>query len=663
MSEKKEVEPQSPLRPPDVGYLTALYLEKRHEFQNDENELRRLRANRTQTQVVPIPDEARLTDFEERDATIGDEFLRVTAAMGLNDFALQVTPARPGDAGDENATLREKWSEGVLLEAGRRPDGGHTYRNAIDACCEGGAWTKLFFDQDSWNERYGIELLDEDDDGYADYDKKTEDAKKIDGVPFVWESVDTMNIYPVWRAGKLAEVLEVTRRPLSQTLREYRLKVDQSGALVPDEIGLQVENLQPLTPTNTPYTILQYEHWDSVWVTYMIEARQIAGGDDTIGDARAGGQQIIAQWKHGYTRPPYFYAPGFQLNWQRGRKIGLSIAQTKLADCEAISFYKTLHAQTAVRDAIPPLFRRLPEGATPLMGQDGMPLAKETWKIREIINGEPGEELLAVPMPQVGPQLLKQIEMKEMAIERKTTPRVQANLPGGLEGAGFALAQVLAEITTNQRPIVQNLEQMIADVTRFLWKLVRIKVQEKVYVRGAGATGWLGAGPDDLTDTVAVECHVNVDRQAARLMEERYWGERLQQGTAHLDQVITALGDNPDEIRAGRMLDEIRQGPEFKKLFASTVWQMVGRGDLVAKAEAMSQMAGQLQQMQQQQQAMAQANPGIPQQAGQPGMPTDPGNQSLAPNGSGVQPVSGASLSGPTPPMSQQPGVMGLGQA
>ena len=55
------------------------------------------------------------------------------------------------------------------------------------------------------------------------------------------------------------------------------------------------------------------------------------------------------------------------------------------------------------------------------------------------------------------------------------------------------------------------------------------------------------------------------ERPSAKLIEERYWHERVEKGTAGRHQAITEMGSNPDEVDDDRELDRIRQTDWYQK--------------------------------------------------------------------------------------------------
>ncbi|MDE2096744.1 MAG: hypothetical protein KGL39_05800 [Patescibacteria group bacterium] len=573
------------LKDPTIEYLRALRTELEKVFAEQDSQIDRLRQVRTLKKPVNIPDRYRLVDVEVRDPAITDETARVVATLSVNPPKLTITPGRPSDKAQANATLRQHWTEQVLTVAGRRQPGQDTFSAVVDACAgDGAAWTKLVFARDVWDNRYSIRRKDFEDTPEASsdvqYDTATEDAKKAAGPPFSWVSVDVRTIYPVWQAGKLGEVLEVSQRPRSATFRQYRLGTDKAGNIVPEELAEGTHEAEKQVTD----TVTFMEHWTPTTVTYAIDGLNIKG-------ERTGA--VVQQWKHGYGQPPYFFAPGLMTNFWRNRKVGWSVGESKRWLVEYLGFLRTIHAQVAARDALPPMFREVPSDAAPLMGEDGTPKERETWQPADIIIGRPGEKIAPLAMPPVSQALTTEIAAIEQKIQALDTPKFAGQI-SGMEGAGFSISQVLAEGRIRHDPIAQSIERMLVEITRFLWRLMRRKVKETVWVYHDGEGdqgGWLGAGPDDLADDVGIKWELNPETPSSKLVDTRYWTERLQNGTASLDMAIEGLGDNPDEVRIGKAIDQIRASPQYQKFLMEQVFTTVGRGDIIAEAVQAGQLA------------------------------------------------------------------------
>lgn len=623
---------------PDKMYLLGLRDELQTLFQEQDDQIDALRKNREMVNVTVLPDELRFVAVDVRDPTIAEENQRVSATLSLNMPTLQVTPARKGDKAEENSTLREHWTEQVLLEAGKRADDAASwFEGVVDgAVADGGGWCKLLFTRDTWSARYNLQAPDYTDLGkLPEYLEKVEEAKKGAGVPFALVHVDARSVYPVWGAdGGLHEILEVTERPFLSTLRRYGLGLSKKGEIVPGQVGVPLNEVQG---RGLPSTVQFLERWDREYVTYLV--------CDLKGGKR--GAQVVKQFAHGYGRVPYFHAFGFMMNHWRGRKVGWGVGQAKRWLVEYRSFLLTVHAQMAARDLMPPMEDQVELQAQPLMGKNGEPPKAERYELGKIYPGTPGHKRVPFQFQGNLEALNQQIALVSDMIDKLNTPRVQSEIGGGLEGAGFAINQIMAAAAVMQGPIRRHLEQMLAEITRFLWHLVRTQVKETVWVqRGEGEqSGWLGAGPDDLTEGVGIKWELDPEQATAKLIEERYWAERVKNGSASIKQMTEALGDNYDEVRFERKLEELRQAPWYQDWYAQRVLEEVQRGDLLRKAAEQVAMTGQM--------PGAPGIGGVPSpMGGAPGSAPDMGQLAMSPNG-----AMGALPSGPGPSNGSVPGT------
>jgi hypothetical protein len=237
-----------------------------------------------------------------------------------------------------------------------------------------------------------------------------------------------------------------------------------------------------------------------------------------------------------------------------------------------------------------------------------------------------------------------------------------------MEGAGFAISQVLSYSRTRVGPVRHGLEALLKGQTEKLWTLIRERAGEKVWVFSGGldvgsgtqAAEFIGFGPKDLERPMRISWEVQANLPTDELMQVRYVTERLNNGTFGKDEAVSFLGDNPDEIRRSIARDRIRASPAYQKWLDSEVFMEAGRGDILQKAQDAEQLAlsGQVGA------AGGPTPPGQPVGGpgpgvfeGAPGGVPDLGALAAAPNGAGVnappgqQVMAGAAQpGGPMPP-------------
>ena len=656
---------------PTSDFIVELEQTLRSHFQEQDDQVALLRRVREQTESVPLPASlTRVHGIEMNDPAVGDEIKRIVSSVNSRPPRCSVIPANPlSDTEQLNTELREKWTEQALHEAGITSSGVNAHEQNIDACFgDGAAWCKLLYDRHRWEAVWDVPdtmdyWLDSQDNTLATPDTpanrltkgkkpKTaeqyltdrETAKKAAGVPFRLINVDVNTIFPLWRGDDLVSVIESVERPVIELMDTYQ--VTPPGNLRNVVYGPGV-NRDEATQYGETARFLTYT--DAQWICYLVVWQ--AGGE----------AEIVRTVKHGYGFVPYFFAPGYMFSYWRGRKVGWGIAQDWVKLARYRQFLWNLVVNIAAQTAGTPIAHTRPEGGEPMIGETDLPKGEvQLWQLNGLYEAAPGEDFKAIPLPGVPEPLKELLTIINNMIDKLQTPRVNA-IGTDMSGAGFAYAQIFAEIKVSYDVYVKHLEQMYVQVTRALWRLMREQVQEKVYVhytpsnpKSHGAKSeWLGAGPEDLSDGVGVKWIINADPPTAEIVLARYWGERLQQQTASLDQAIEALGSNPAEVRRGQLADKMRKEPEFQQLMKREVLQTLDSGDLMKKAAILAAQSGMVPGLPPQiaagvMQQHLEGGPGAMPPGAPPGSPMlpDQANLSMAPQGQGAAPLQGNPYAG-----------------
>jgi hypothetical protein len=638
------------LSAPDSSYILSLQTELGDSFRQQDHDIDEMRSVREMR--VGAMDEADsryvMVHVDPRDPDITEEAFQQTAILTLERPKLSIVGGE-GDTAQTIASKLEHWTEETFWQCGTREPGADTMAQVTDSCLnDGGGWAKLLWAADLWQARYAIASprSGESGDAWQQYDKLTEDAKKKAGPPFVWSYVDPRNVYPQRSGGKLEEVLEVSEMTLRSAFRRYRLGRDTNGDIVPEELGA------PTLPrddnsggTRDPLTTVQFiEHWDQTWVSYLVAGHNYR-------NEKTG--YIVKQFKHKYPfGVPYDYAPGLSMPWMRNRKVGWGIGRTKLWLVKYRQYLRAMHAQYVARDLLSPLVTYGDAPAAPVGTGDGLPREQTDLALHpgEILNLPPGRQLQRIEYADAS-TLEKHMALVDQAIRELESPRVTTL--SGMEGAGFAISQILSFTRTRVGPIRHGLEALLRGQTEKLWCLVRERAGEKVWVFYGGqqvgdkkaATEFIGFGPKDLERPMHVHWEVQAQLPTDEMIQARYAHERLAAGTYGKDEAVTFLGDNPDEIRRSIARDRIRASPAYTKWLDAEVFMNAGRGDLLQKAQDAEQLALQGQ--------LGGGAPGLPPggppgqqpqpgvfEGGGPGMGGVPdlGALAAAPNGAGVGP-------------------------
>ena len=382
-------------------------------------------------------------------------------------------------------------------------------------------------------------------------------------------------------------------------------------------------------------------HVNAQWITHLI-ARNGAAIVPT------GARGKAMQWRHGYGFVPYFSSLGLTKNHERGRVVTWSISETKRYLVEYHSYLRTVFAYLAMRDAMPPLYEAAPDPATALTGDDQTPATPSVYELGVTYHGQPGQTLQAIQFPDNADKIQLEIAQADKDIQALSPPKMTGSM-GDLGGAGFAISTVLSEYKMRYAQLRAGIERHLREVTLRLWDLIA-QIDEPVYLFGRGQdVGWLKAEAATFAAPADVRWELVPETPSAKIIEERYWASRVQNGSASRRMMIEALGSNVDEVRRGRALDRIEETPWFLQAEEAEVLAQMGRGEWAK----MNQQSDQMVALQQQMAAQGgQAGAGPFGQGGTPGPGSDAGNLALSPNGAGAQP--GTELQMTLPPGNPQ---------
>lgn len=683
---------------PDERYITSLKTALERQFTPDNELVEFIRLVREMKQPIDIPDECRRVSIDVRDPTVRDETNRVVATITHNQPTWHVAAGNESDRAIRAATRLEYWTAATIWAAGKRNAGAHAFHTVSDATIgDGSGWSKFLFVADLWEERWrlgrayrdALDGLDEDADDAADkrrklaeeFDEESEMAKKRAGPPFVWRPVDVLSIFPVWDGHVLTEMLEVSERQTIRVLGEYGLNaIDLLPAQV-THAGPAISEEEALDRLGDTMTFI--EHWDDTYRTYLITG----SGTSTMGASA----KIVEQKEHEYGRVPYFWAPGPMPNYWTGRKVGYSVGDSKSSLVNYMSWLLTMSTQDMVTQLSRPMFIERPESAEPLIGDNKEPVETKTtnWALGELREMGPGSRVTGAPLEPIAPALKDMVSLVEARIQQLNTPTVSGDIGGGLQGAGFAINQVLTEAKTRHDPYIKALEAMLEEITLFLWSLAAKKVQEGIWVSYDSKptmgkpplTQWVAIDEDDLKRVVGVRVQIDPELPSAQLVKSRWLTELEQARRINHDAAIEEEGRNPDEVRRGLIMDEMRDGPLYKAMSMQEVLYEIGEGDLLERLAKQAADTGtplgmpsdMVEELIRQQQMVAlyqqlqagMAQPTVqpttngmagPAQAGPMGepMPQDQGNLSLSPQGTQVAPVGMPGATSGAPQQQQQ---------
>lgn len=532
--------------------------------------------------VRELKDQVDMSDWEYvkvdvRDTTISDEINEVVSALTVKPPRWRVTT--DPDASDpqlKNASAREKYHEGIFDRCGRGQDGVDTRHRLADSCVgDGGAWAKFLPDKDRWEQRFAIKLKDFGGDTDA-YNKAADNAARRAGPPFYFGYADPLCVYPTYNGRDISSVTEITARPLYSTLRQHHMTV-MDGRIVPGDIG-------PGMPRDAglPNEILFYEHWTPTWCRYVMRGSGLEEG-------------ATEPFKHGYGRVPYFPAFGFMMGHWANRKVGWGVAETKRYMTQFLGYLFRMQAQVVARDTLTPVIHMLPENAPARAARTAGEREdrEEHVGLREVIREPNGGDWKPFPITDNSAALRELIALVQQKITDGRTPRVNPNIGSGMEGAGFAIAQVIAESKIYQHPFVNGLERMYEELSYFSEELLRRKFPKEkvwVFVSDKAKTGYVGLSAKDVDDAVQITVELDPEGPTGKLIDQRYYQAMVEAKFMGPTQAILAQGGNPEEVQEDFDTEALRSDPRVVQFRLNQQAQAMGLGRLMQLARQADQV-------------------------------------------------------------------------
>ena len=595
----------------------------------------------------------------------------ITAALSINEPAVQFDPVQIGTTGDENATQREhffdaSWKrqqreskrplfrqfvhavvskgEGVLKTVPRTARawaGYNAYSKSLDADLKSGG-------KDGEYAHIATGVKDGD---YSEYDRiynaRTEEKKRQMPYPIHTTDVPPETFYAIKGEDGFAKCVEVKQVPYYDTLARYKMGLNASGKVVPEALGLPqndwgrvMSGAQMLTMT---------EVWDWKECVYILNGP----GQDKEGTLAR------KPLKHGYGDPylhtlrgPYFQAYGITTSSRELHLMGLSVLFGFLDLFPQLNSLLTIQGRAAYTYGYP-TFRR--KAGPEMVGQQPAAFGRDK---QDILNRQETIEtgsilpwdIEPVDLPRSGPDLHEGIQIMRNLIEMALPSIVQGVVSGDESGYLLNQATHLARLVWD--PIVDNVSVALAERVGFESWLIEKKIGETVYAwgerQGSGRGGrkargaWLGIGPDDLKGVHRYDVHLNPATPSSDVIKLRTHDEALKLRVETRRDAITDMGRNPDEVEAGWLEEDVKAALKPKVIDATL--QLIN-----AKTQAKVDQANALEG-----QPQGQGFGGLPDvvQPGQQGQPLEP-----TPAGEGAAGTAGLPAVGgqPNPPAGHMP--------
>lgn len=501
---RKDVSPPAGLA--DLALLLKTDIKDLYDQRNEM--MREMRSRREQERPVDIPEGYKSTAKEVRLSLLADTVDLMAAIINDARWSVHVDPYEEKPTARRNSSTRERWSEAVIEQC--IADLG---RPVLDLCAvnqvgDGMGCIKVVYRPDHWSDfptvkdvfgKKADELSEAESDEYV---KKVDRAKKGAKLPFSLVDVDPLTVFPIYGPdGELQACLEICERPTRAVLLQYndRIGMGKDGKVraLADTAG----EARPLSEyevnRDSAKTVEFCEYWDREWhITFV---------DDVL----------VKVSHHKYGRPPYFFCFA-KPNPSRKPEVAVRPIGYKskwLADL--IDSLWTMMGNVGVMFSYPTPITRTPLNTNVPKGKDGKPRHVE-WKIGRHVVLYEGQEFEFATPPVEHLQMMDRLVARAHEMYDATTglgPAIKG--VGSADQAGYALNQLMQASMLSLKPAVKSRDVMLADICRFVWRLVEKRIKDTVYVWGTEADpepgvkgkakAWLSLGPRDIAGYYKVE--------------------------------------------------------------------------------------------------------------------------------------------------------------
>ena len=467
-----------------------------------------MRARREQTRDVDIPKAYKTSAREVKLSLLADTVDLMTAIVNDAQWHVHVDPYEEKPMARRNSSARERWSEAAIEQCIAdlcRPVLDNVAYNQMG---DGQGVVKVVYRPDHWSELpttkslFGKRADELQPEEANEYGKSADRAKKGAKLPFTLIDVDPLTVFPVYGPdGELQCVLEICDRPARAMMLQYNDKIGMGRDGKVAALTLTAGQARPLSEyersTDPQSTVEFVEYWDREWHITFVES------------------VIVKVSHHGYGRPPYFFCwakpnpsrkpevasrpPGYKTKWL----------------LDMLDSLWTMMGNVGVMFSYPTPVTTTPLGTNVAKGKDGRPLAHK-WKVGEHVILYEGQEFRFETPPVEHLQMLdKLIERGHTMYDATTGLGPAMHGQGSSDNSGYALNQLMQASMLTLKPAIKSRDMMIAEVVRFLWRLVEKRIKDTVYVWGTepdpepGVKGhsktWLSLGPKDIAGYYKVE--------------------------------------------------------------------------------------------------------------------------------------------------------------
>lgn len=560
-------------------------------------------------QSVIIPENFKNSAIEVRTPLPPHIANSITSALSINTPKIGFKPIEFGDTGEENATYRSRFFEASWLRQ-QREKKRQLYRMFMHSVVTKGEGIFKTFErkQRAWAKytKYAQDLLEDldaaEERGDLDvdarsrlFDSQTEQYKR--GLPYPIETTEIPPETFYYQKGedgfvRCAEVKEV---PYYETLIRYGAAMNPNGNVVAmDDIASRpmpaYEWGQIFTPTpgsSLRKSLVMIELWDWQYCTVVLR-----GPGDMPAVGQRGTGYMVKRWQHGYgdehlgvLRGPYFHAPGIVTSSREPHKAQLGVLFAYLHLFPLLNALLTMQSQAAFSFSYPAYRRTTP----PAFGIPESPFGSDALELqgnREKI--VPGaifpHDVAPMDQPRTSVDLDKAISFTRSLLDMALPDSVQGVITG--ETAGYTLNQAAHLASLQWSPIVDNVENCLAERVGWESTLIEEFIGETVYVWGSVAQprrrpgqevkykdGWMGIGPKELNG-----CHnydvtiepANVNNEALKLRNIK---EKMDMRIISPDMAVREAGYDPIEVERRWLVHELKQDPDIRNNMKQRVFQ------------------------------------------------------------------------------------------
>jgi hypothetical protein len=572
-------------------------------------------------QKVQIPDNYKQTAVEVRTPLPMHIANSITSALSINNPRVIFKPIEFGDPGEDAAAYRERFFMGSWLRQ-QREKKRRIYRSFMHSVVTKGegilktferkqrAWAKYVSQgvegQDGYAPGFAAQKARELDglvargelDGDARdrlFDSSTEEYKR--GLPYPIETTEIPPETYYYQQGEdgLTRVAEIKEVPYYDTLKLYGASFDTNGRVCFDTMtGLAIPDTEwhRAFGTTNRRTIQMVELWDYEYCTIVLRG---PGDFPSSGSSALGSGCLVQRYRHTYGDPvlkvlrgPYFHASGILTSSRVPHKRSLSVLFAYLHLFPLLNSLLTMQSQAAFSFAYPAYRRTTP----PTYGLPETPFgfdATELQASREKIvpGGIFPHDIAPMDQPRTSVDLDKAISFVRSMIDMALPDSVQGNVTG--EMAGYTLNQAARLVSLQWSPIVENVQDALAERVGWESHLIETHIGEPVYVWGAipqprrrrGSPrlykdGWMGIGPKELKGAHNYEIvlePVSINNEQLLLRNLR---DKLDMRLITPADAIRAVGGNPVEVERGWLLHELKQDQEIRKNLKQRIFQELG---------------------------------------------------------------------------------------